>query len=156
MTVFYETYVTGQRNLNVYTQDVVYSIFVFSLHFSGLEFAYSQAPRSMQGLIMGLFYMSSGLGSFLSSGVLAILSLRSVQGFTPTDSGNINYGHFDYVFFIFAGIQVVGLVIFVLCVYHYEKSHNTSSIAPVSPSRESHRFHVQTQPGMSRGSSIEH
>ena len=104
---------------------------------------------------MGLFYMSSGLGSFLSSGVLAILSLRSIQGFTPTDSGNINYGYFYVVFFIFAGIQVIGLIIFALCVYHYERSHSTG-IAPVSPGRESHRFHVQTQPGLSRGSSIEH
>nr|XP_004667622.2 solute carrier family 15 member 3 [Jaculus jaculus] len=88
----------------------------------GLEFAYSEAPRSMQGAIMGIFFCLSGVGSLLGSGLVALLSLPGGWMYCPEDSGNINKCRMDLYFFLLAGIQAVTASLFLWIARHYEKT----------------------------------
>lgn len=54
---------------------------------AGLEFAYAEAPRSMQGAIMGIFFALSGVGSLLGSSLVALLSLPRGWLHCPEDHG---------------------------------------------------------------------
>nr|KAG5685477.1 hypothetical protein BaRGS_013088 [Batillaria attramentaria] len=47
---------------------------------SGLEFAYTQAPVSMQGMMTGMFMATSGLGNYLASAILKIVESATKDG----------------------------------------------------------------------------
>ncbi|XP_058162172.1 solute carrier family 15 member 3 [Dasypus novemcinctus] len=88
----------------------------------GLEFAYSEAPRSMQGAIMGIFFGLSGVGSLLGSSLVALLSLPGGWLHCPEDFGNINNCRMDLYFFLLAGIQAVTGLLFAWIAGRYERA----------------------------------
>ncbi|NXL37327.1 S15A3 protein, partial [Glaucidium brasilianum] len=87
----------------------------------GLEFAYTEAPESMKGAIMGLFFFISGVGSLLGSGLLTLLSLPT-HGWMrcPEGYGSINSCRADNYFFLLAGIQSITCLIFTWISRHYQ------------------------------------
>lgn len=87
----------------------------------GLEFAYSEAPRSMQGAIMGIFFFLSGMGSLLGSSLVALLSLPRGWLHCPKDHGNINNCQMDLYFFLLAGIQAATALLFMWIAGRYER-----------------------------------
>ncbi|KAM5225700.1 solute carrier family 15 member 3 [Hipposideros larvatus] len=88
----------------------------------GLEFAYSEAPRSMQGAIMGIFFCLSGVGSLLGSSLVALLSLPGGWLHCPLDHGNINNCQMDRYFFLLAGIQAATALLFMWIAGRYERA----------------------------------
>ena len=54
------------------------------MYFStGLEFAFTQAPPSMQGFLTGIFFAASGVGNYVSSAIVAIITAITKSGMFP-------------------------------------------------------------------------
>ncbi|XP_045211600.2 solute carrier family 15 member 4-like isoform X2 [Mercenaria mercenaria] len=90
---------------------------------SGLEFAYTQAPQFMQGLIMGLFLMTSGLGSYVASLIVAIVGAWRKDDASDWFPKEPNNGHLEYLLFLLAALTFINLFIFVIVArwYKYKK-----------------------------------
>ncbi|XP_045341375.1 solute carrier family 15 member 3 isoform X2 [Leopardus geoffroyi] len=101
----------------------------------GLEFAYSEAPRSMQGAIMGIFFCLSGVGSLLGSSLVALLSLPGGWLYCPKDFGNVNNCRMDLYFFLLASIQAATALLFIWIASRYERAAQ-GPVSQSCPSRD--------------------
>jgi len=52
---------------------------------TGLEFAYCQAPKRMQSVVTGMFFIANGLGSMFGSLIFELISLADRNKFVYTD-----------------------------------------------------------------------
>ena len=46
----------------------------------GQEFAYSQSPDTLKGVVMGMFLLTMGLGHFLGSALLNLVNAATANG----------------------------------------------------------------------------
>nr|KAG5685479.1 hypothetical protein BaRGS_013090 [Batillaria attramentaria] len=83
----------------------------------GIEFAYTQAPKSMQGVLTGLFYVTSGLGGFVADGILN--AVESATSDNPWISDNVNDAHMEYYFFLLAIIMMLDFLVFLVIARFY-------------------------------------
>ena len=93
---------------------------VYFLFLAGLEFAYSQSPRVLQGVVMGLFLATSGLGSLVGSALVNIVKSLS-KNYSSGDwyANDINKGRLDLFFYVLAGLLGVNFLIFCMISVRY-------------------------------------
>ncbi|XP_035208785.1 solute carrier family 15 member 4-like [Stegodyphus dumicola] len=99
-------------DLSIFWQIPQYSLIGISEVFtsvSGMEFACSQAPSTMQSAVMGLYYFCAGIGSFIGVAAWGIFN-RIIK--PHMHSSNINYVELHYYFFALAVIQLLTLIVF--------------------------------------------
>ena len=79
-----------------------------------MEFAYSQSPKVLQGLTMGVFLATSGIGSFVGSALVNIVASASEKysSYGNWYADDINKGRLDFFFYVLAGLMGVNIVIF--------------------------------------------
>ncbi|XP_052818724.1 solute carrier family 15 member 4-like isoform X2 [Mya arenaria] len=87
---------------------------------SGLEFAYTQAPQFMQGLIMGLFLMTSGIGSYVASLLVAIVGAWHTSDSSDWFPDEPNNGHLEYMLFLLAVLSGLNLIVFIFVAKWYK------------------------------------
>lgn len=79
-----------------------------------LEFFYDQSPDSMRSLCAAFSLMTNGLGNYLSSFILTVVTCLTTRGgqigWIPDD---LNEGHLDYFFWLLAGLSLLNLVMYI-------------------------------------------
>ncbi|KAF6989504.1 hypothetical protein CFC21_006835 [Triticum aestivum] len=85
-----------------------------------LEFFYSEAPMSMRSLCSAFSFLAMSLGYYLNSMTISAIAALSKsgggQGWLPAD---LNDGHLDYYFWLWAGIGAVNFVVYTAFAKNY-------------------------------------
>lgn len=97
---------------------------------SGLEFAYTQAPTSMQGMMMGVFLATSGLGNYLASAILKIVEDATEDD--PWFPNEINNGKAENLFFLLAGMMGAFFLFYLVAakLYKYKTFDSKFDVEP--------------------------
>ncbi|KAK3589154.1 hypothetical protein CHS0354_017122 [Potamilus streckersoni] len=126
---------------------------------AGLEFACSIAPQSLKSIVMGLFYLFSGLGSLLSVGLIYVLM---GHWFHDNNLGDINCRcvmpgnkacHLDFYFYTLGGIQILGLVAFVIVIWKCKLRKEIIGISVQDPATRPNPFKVDDETSASTATS---
>ncbi len=79
---------------------------------TAVYYAYSIAPKSMESILMGLFFFFTGLGGFLGSFLLFVFK-SVIYSSSQSDDLNCAQCQLYYYFFALALLQIVGVVAFI-------------------------------------------
>ncbi|XP_012943053.1 solute carrier family 15 member 4 [Aplysia californica] len=89
-----------------------------------LEMGYTQAPKSMQGILTGIFYFS-GTGNFVSLGILRLVEWGTAED--PWWGNEINDIKMENLMFLLSGIMFINFLIFTAVAWRYTYSDVTKS-----------------------------
>ena len=117
-----------QLNLGISISGVLNFMAFMLTSVSGLQFIVAQAPHSMKGILIGLYYFSAGLFTMLG----AFLVLPFYFPFQNTTTRLVNCG-FDY-YLTNTVIAAVGLLVYVAVVrgYKYRQRYSFNAVSQLS------------------------
>lgn len=72
------------------------------------EFFYDQVPSKLKSLAIALYLSIFGIGNFLSNSLISIIEKTTSGGGKDSwFSDNLNRAHFDYFYWLLAGISIM-------------------------------------------------
>ncbi|GAB4842251.1 hypothetical protein Ancab_012219 [Ancistrocladus abbreviatus] len=84
------------------------------------EFYYSEFPKSMSSIATSLFGLGMAVANLLASAILsAVNDITERGGKESWVSSDINKGHYDYYYWLLAGLSFVNLLYYLLCSWAY-------------------------------------
>ena len=98
---------------------------VFAFPTSGLEFAYSQSPVDLRGVVMGLNLAMIGFGYYFASVLASIVKSASQGDWYPQD---LNDGRLENYMFLLAGLMLLNFVIFVILAQRYQYASHQGEV----------------------------
>ncbi|XP_028394215.1 solute carrier family 15 member 4-like [Dendronephthya gigantea] len=105
---------------------------------TGLELAYTEAPKSLQGVIMGVYLLTTGLGTYIGAALVAIVNaiteaVNGKEGKWYPDTDRINEGyHLAYYFFLLAFIMFLNFILYIFVALSFKVKKETANRAGVS------------------------
>lgn len=87
----------------------------------GLEFFYSQSPECMRSSAQAINLLATAAGNYLDTAFFSIIAAITTTNNRPGwIADNVNQGHLDYVFYVFAVVMTLGIIAYVwpICWYY--------------------------------------
>ncbi|KAJ7942761.1 protein NRT1/ PTR FAMILY 8.3-like [Quillaja saponaria] len=98
----------------------------FFAYVGRLEFFYNQSPDAMRTLCSAVPLLTAGLGNYLSSLILTIVTyLTTKGGKAGWIANNLNEGHLDYFFWFLSGLSTINMLMFILCAKKYRQKKSS-------------------------------
>ncbi|RMZ55865.1 hypothetical protein APUTEX25_003831 [Auxenochlorella protothecoides] len=98
-----------------------------------LEFFYSQSPEAMRSMASALNLIAIAMGSYLSTGLVAIVAAITTKNGAPGLGGggfgkgnNLNQGHLDYFFAMLAVLMCIAILVYIPICYNYRYRQDPS------------------------------
>ena len=116
-----------------------------------MELAYTEAPKSLQGVIMGVYLFTTGLGTFVGAALVDIVN--AITGATDEsrkwypDKKYINEGYYlAYYFFLLAGLMFVNFILYIFVAVRFNEKKESARKANLFADKIINR----KQPGVPR------
>lgn len=97
-----------------------------------LEFFYEEAPDAMRTLCSALSHLSTAFGNYFSSVLVIVVMLITTRGgsvgWIPS---NLNEGHLDYYFWLWAALSSLNLALYVAAARRYRSKYVAHEIRDV-------------------------
>ncbi|XP_019197061.1 PREDICTED: protein NRT1/ PTR FAMILY 1.2-like [Ipomoea nil] len=94
------------------------------------QFFISEFPRSMSTIASSLYALGYSLASLLASLLMSSISeLSRSRGNGSWITSDINEGHYDYFYWVLAGLSMVNFLLFLICSRSYGPSKDEKPVA---------------------------